>query len=177
MESKYYPQSRQNALVIQELKGELLVYDLNASKAYCLNEISAFVWQLCDGNNSVKKISQSISKNLKSAVTEDFVWLAIAQLEERNLLAGNEEIAVDFKGRSRREVIRKIGLGSLIALPVISSLAVPTAANAASNTACIAEGQPCVISDDCCPSGGFQNCQEDCFTGEKVCVSGVTFCP
>jgi hypothetical protein len=132
MKLKDYPQSRRNELVIQELKGELLIYDLATNKAYCLNETSALIWQLCDGSNSIAEIRQSISKKLKSAVTEDFIWLAIDQLKEENLLENSTAVKIEFNGLSRREVIRKVGLASVVALPLISSLFAPTAAMAQS---------------------------------------------
>ena len=45
--------ARQNGLVVQEMPGEVLVYDLDSNKAHCLNESAATVWRSCDGNNSV----------------------------------------------------------------------------------------------------------------------------
>jgi hypothetical protein len=57
MALKDYPHSRTKELVVQELKGELLIYDLSTNKAFCLNETSALVWQLCDGKSSISEIS------------------------------------------------------------------------------------------------------------------------
>jgi len=51
------PESRQSGLVIQELGGEILIYDLREDKAFCLNATSALVWQACDGNKTVGEIS------------------------------------------------------------------------------------------------------------------------
>lgn len=136
----FIPISRQKEIVVQELQGELLIYDLNINKAFCLNETSAAVWQLCDGKNSVADISRFLNRKLKSPVLEDFVLLAIDQLKENNLLADGDEIEIDFNGLSRREVIKKIGFASMIVLPVISSLTAPTTAAAQSN--CVANGQP-----------------------------------
>jgi hypothetical protein len=75
------PTSRQSDIVVQELKGEILIYDLKINKAFCLNETSALVYGLCDGNNSVKDISNQLSKKLKQPVTEDLVWLALDQMK------------------------------------------------------------------------------------------------
>jgi len=68
-------------------------------------------------------------------VTEDFVWLAIAQLSENNLL--EKAVPSNFEGTSRREVIKKIGLASMVAVPVIASLVAPQSALAASSCACV----------------------------------------
>src|SRR5437868_1324761 len=159
MASKANPKARQNNIVIQPLKDELLVYDLKIHKAYCLNETSALVWNLCDGNNSVSDISRELSRKLKSHVSEDFVWLALNELKEDDLLDNGQEIAIKFDGLSRREIIRKVGLASMIALPVISSLVAPAAAMAQS---CRAVGQ------SCSPPNSLGNC----CSGTAYCNSG-----
>lgn len=41
MASKSNPTSRKEAIVVKELEGEVLIYDLRIDKAYCLNETSA----------------------------------------------------------------------------------------------------------------------------------------
>lgn len=163
MGSNDKPKARQNNIVIHLLKDELLIYDLTMHKAYCLNETSALVWNLCDGDNSVSDISKMLSKKLKSTVTEDFVWLALNDLKKENLLAGGQEIANKLDRLSRREVIRRVGFASMLALPVISSLIAPAAAVAQS---CGTVGQSCSPPNslgDCCSGtaycGGTSVCQ------------------
>ena len=110
MLSQSYPLSRKENIVEQDLSNEVLIYDLKVNKALCLNESSALVWQLCDGQKSTAEISRIMSEKLKYPVTEDFVWLALDQLKRENLLANGESIESNFAGHSRREVIKKIGL-------------------------------------------------------------------
>ncbi len=129
------PVARKQDIIVQELKGEVLVYDLKIDKAFCLNETSALVWQLCDGESSVAEISRTVGKKLNSPANEDLVWLALDQLKKENLLANSEEVVANFDGMSRREVIKKVGLATMIALPIISSLVAPTAAQAQSGLA------------------------------------------
>jgi hypothetical protein len=136
MGSKNNPMARQTDVVVQKLKDEILIYDLLIHKAYCLNQTSAIVYQLCDGKHSVSDVSKELSKKLKSTVSEDLVWLAIDQLKQNNLLAESAGVEVNFNGLSRREAIRKAGLASMVALPLISSLAAPTAADAQSSATC-----------------------------------------
>src|SRR5437868_15389285 len=109
MTPKNNPKARGNELIVQPLEDELLVYDLAIHKAYCLNQTSALVWNLCDGNNSVSDISRKLSGKLKSPVSEDFVWLALNELQKDDLLDDGQEIAVKFDGLSRREISRKVG--------------------------------------------------------------------
>lgn len=152
-----YPQIRRNGLVVQEMPDEVLVYDLNTNKAHCLNESAAVVFHACDGTNSISDIVMSFEKN-GNKVTEDFVWLAIDGLNENGLLEAGT--ASHFAGQSRRDVLKKIGLASIIAVPVIASLVAPQ--NAMASTSCT-----CAIKIDCTakPSCPQANC-----SGPGVCI-------
>lgn len=150
------PVSRKTDLVVQDFGKEILVYDLTENKAFSLNEASAMVWQICDGHKSISDIAKILSEKYGSVVSEDFVWLALDQLKNQNLLEDAGEISTDSNGLSRREVIRKIGFASLIALPLISTLIVPEAAHAASGTCTTgANGRglncPCTAITQCQP--------------------------
>lgn len=134
MNKSQRPIARKAGLVVQEVPDEVLVYDLETNKAHCLNQTAAMVWRSCDGNNTVSEIAELIEAQAGGKITEDFVWLAIDQLSENRLL--ETEVAVDFKGQSRREAIKKIGLASMIAVPVIASLVAPQSAMAAASCSC-----------------------------------------
>ncbi|MFN2500516.1 MAG: PqqD family protein [Pyrinomonadaceae bacterium] len=145
------PMARQNGLVVQEMPDEVLVYDLDSNKAHCLNQSAAIVWKSCDGSNSVADIVRQFESNGGGKVTEDFVWLAIDQLNENGLLMNG--VTPKFQGQSRRQVLKTIGLASMVALPVIASLAAPS--NALGAVSCACTGTP--TSNNCaartgCPS-------------------------
>jgi hypothetical protein len=168
MKQKVVPQSRKNDIVVQDLNGEVLIYDLKANKAFCLNETSALVWQACDGTKSVSEISQAISKKLNEPANEDLVWLALDQLKEENLLENKEELVSNFNGMSRREAIRKVGLGTMIALPFVAGLVAPTAAMAGS---CTATGSACDPTFTTTPPCCAGNC-EPVSGGAHFCAGG-----
>lgn len=128
------PTARKTGLVIQEVPEEVLVYDMNTNKAHCLNKTAALVWRSCDGSRTVSEIADHVGSLAGEKVTDDFVWLAIDQLNANDLL--EKEIEADFKGLSRRDVIKRIGLTSMVALPVIASLVAPPTAMAASSCNC-----------------------------------------
>ena len=132
------PLCRIENIVVQDIDGEVLIYDLIENKAFCLNRTSALVWQACDGNRTVAEITDWLGKQLNSTVSEDVVWLALDQLSKENLVQKEYRPNERFSGLSRREVIRKIGLTSVIALPLITSLVAPLAIHA--NSACVAGG-------------------------------------
>ena len=142
MKNSQIPVARKEGLVIQETADEVLVYDLNSNKAHCLNQTAAFIWKSCDGNNSITDISVLFENEVGSTVHEDMIWLAIDQLNDKKLL--ETSIKSDFAGRSRREVIKKIGLATVVALPLIASLTAPTSVLASTSCACVVPG-------DCLP--------------------------
>ena len=140
------PIARQNGLVVQEMPDEVLVYDLDTNKAHCLNGSAALVWKSCDGNNSVADIVKQFESNGSGKVTEDFVWLAIDQLNDNNLLEG--KVAPRFVGQSRRQVLKTIGLASMVALPVIASLVAPQNALGSVSCACVNDAD-CIMQPGC----------------------------
>lgn len=148
--SKIKPLARKTDIVLQEFGNETLVYDLKTNKAFNLNETSTLIWQACTGNKSVSEIALKLSEKFKSPIDEDFVWLALEQLKKDNLLENAAEVSTDFGGLSRREVIKKVGLGSLIALPLISSLVAPMATHAQSAAVCAAGRCRCPNMTDNC---------------------------
>jgi len=159
MKSSQIPVARKENLVIQETTDEVLVYDLTSNKAHYLNQTAAFVWKSCDGNNSVTDITRLIENEAGSAVDEDLIWLAIDQLNEKNLL--EKELVSNFGGRSRREVLKKIGLATVVAVPIVASLTAPTSALASTSCACVTPGD-CATQTGC-PS--IVNCN-----GSGVCA-------
>jgi hypothetical protein len=160
MNINFKPEIRKNDVVIQQLENELLIYNLKDNKAFCLNRNSAMVWQLCDGTKSISEIAELMSKDLKMSISEDFVWLAISDLRKEGLVEV-ESNQPFLEGKSRREVIRKIGFASMITLPVISSLVAPRAVDAQSS--CLILGQTCTFNN---------NTQSNCCSGLR-CINTV----
>ena len=148
MKNSQFPTARKSGLVVQEVPDEVLVFDLESNKAHCLNKTAAIVWKSCDGNTSVPEIAKFIENQTGKSASDDLVWLAIDQLGENNLLEAS--VAAPMNGQSRREVIKKIGLASMIAIPVVASLVAPQ--NALANVSCV-----CTSSFDCGQSG-FETC-------------------
>jgi len=143
------PEARSEGLVVQELSGEVLVYDRERHKAHCLNQTAALVWRHCDGKSSVAEMARSIAGEVNAHVDEDLVWLGVEQLSKTNLLQDRAFVPERNSGLTRREVMRRIGLAAAVALPVVTSIVAPTAAHAAN---CIPSGQPCTPGSTCCPA-------------------------
>ena len=155
------PKARKEEIVVQEVADEVLVYDLRTNRAHCLNETAAFVWRACDGKNSVVEIGRKCRQESGKAVSEEMIYLAIEQLGKRDLL--ERKIEVVFEGQSRREALKRIGLGAMIALPIVTSLTAPTA----------------VLAGTICPAGTVCTCTlvANCTNPNGCACAGPTNCP
>ena len=154
------PTARQENIVVQEANGETLIYDLETNRAFVLNATSAFVWNQCNGQQDIQQIAQALAKKNQQPTNEDIVWLAIDELEKNTLMTANAKVTNPLRGMNRRKMVKKVGLTTMIALPVISSLVAPKAATAAS-AVCVPNASACVIS-----GGSYITSQptfDDCF--------------
>src|ERR1051326_9112162 len=107
--SKLLPRARKNGLAMEQIEDELLVYDLDRNKAYCLNRTAALVWQHCNGRTSPAEMAKLLRKKLgvkvegkaDGKVDERAVWYALDQLSCDRLL--DEKIALpdDVAGMTR----------------------------------------------------------------------------
>ncbi len=164
-----FARAREARLIIKELADEVLVYDLETDKALCLNHTAALVWKNCNGQRTVAEIRELMEKEAGSPVAEEIIWLALDQLAQFKLLNGRISKPDRLGALSRRRLIRSLGLGTAVSIPVIASIIVPTPAMAAScgsltgrDTNC-----PCTFdsecASDCCRNGrckpGGGNCE------------------
>ncbi|HKC63345.1 MAG TPA: PqqD family protein [Pyrinomonadaceae bacterium] len=132
MRRRSAPRARTEGLLVQELPQEVLVYDTVRQKAHCLNTTAAFIWKHCDGRRSAHEIVQHLEKTLGTRVDEDVVWCALNQLEKDHLLEEKIEWPASVERISRRELVRRLGIGAAIAIPIITSIVAPSVAYAGS---------------------------------------------
>ena len=160
----FLPKARSEGIITKEVDGEVLVYDLARDKAHCLNETAAAIWKLCDGRTTASEMAAQLSGgegrrqkavgSEQQPLDERVVWLALEQLRNSHLLEepnGKTFWPASIPGianMSRREAVRRIGLGAAIALPIVISMTAPTPAEAA--VSCGAPCHPCSTPADCC---------------------------
>jgi hypothetical protein len=156
-----FPKTRTQNLIIQGFEDELLVYDRQRHKAHCLNRTAALIWKHCDGRTSVAEISRALGKEIETEVEidEQIVWHALRQFERDHLLEARvvmrrEPVATMSAGVDRRRVMRMLGLSAMIALPLVTSMVAPTAAEAAT---CTPANGVCSASAQCCSGLCNQN--------------------
>lgn|SRR5947209_3325973 len=147
------PSARTSELVVRELEDEVLIYDVERQKAHCLNRTSAFVWKHCDGKTTTGEMKHLLEREFATQVDEDVVWLALNQLRRFHLLEGGGGVGMKV---TRRELVRKY-LPAALVLPVILSIATPTAAQAGSGPCAAAAGRPTG-----CPCTGPADCATGC---------------
>ncbi|MDH7569011.1 MAG: PqqD family protein [Armatimonadota bacterium] len=123
------PVRREEELVVQELGDEVLVYDLRRHRAHALNRAAALVWRQCDGKTSVSEMAAALHRELGIAADEEMARLALRRLAAARLLQTPPPADAAL---SRRDLMRKLGVGVAAALPVVTSIVAPHAAAAAS---------------------------------------------
>lgn len=152
------PTRRTADILEQATDKELLIYDLHTNKAYNLNETLRIVYSFCDGQTTFDDLKR------RYKYTDDLIYLALDELQKNDLI--ENYTSNHFAGMNRREVIRRVGLSSMIALPVISSLVAPTAAMAQSGAALRTVCQTCTANADCAVGRCLPNAQG----GSNLCA-------
>lgn len=148
-----FPVARTRNLVVKELPDETLIYDLDSDEAHCLNQTAALVWKNCDGTRSAEELANLLTNKLGVRVSENVVWLALDQLEQFKLLENSVSKPAPLNGMTRRHLMRTLGIAAAVSIPVITSIIVPTPAQAAScNSPTNRDpGCPCTADSQCGP--------------------------
>jgi hypothetical protein len=126
---------------------ELLVYDAGKHRAHCLNKTAAAVWLECSGDATVPEIATKVESLFHTGGDDALVRLAILKLRKAGLL---EETAAVLDGEElwgRRDVLKRIRTAAIVALPLITTMLVPTPARAAS---CFPVLHHCSSNAQCC---------------------------
>jgi len=152
---KEFPKARQEKLIVREFADEVLIYDKETQQAHCLNQTAALVWKHCDGRTPVAEISRRLAREMGdsgAAVDDQVVWQALSQFKRDHLLEEKLEVPAGMLsaaggGLSRRKAIKALGLATIVAVPLVTSMIAPTAAQAAS---CLAAGAACTAGAQCC---------------------------
>jgi hypothetical protein len=153
----FIPHLNQN-VIVQDVFGEVLVYDLERNIVRRLNRAAGAIWKQCDGHKNVADIARAVTPQFEGQVDEQVVLLALRRFSKAHLLAGRAPELARATGVSRREWIKRIGI---VALPLVTSMAVPTPAQAAS---CFPALHTCTLNSQCCsgtclpPVAGIRLC-------------------
>ncbi|MFL5800735.1 MAG: PqqD family protein [Roseiflexaceae bacterium] len=109
---------------IERLGDELCIYDWQRKQVHALNPTAARVWQQCDGQTSPAQIAAALQAELSTPHAEELVWLTLDRLAKAHLLQGNLAKPAAFKGLTRRQFIKTMGVAAAL-LPVVHSIVAP----------------------------------------------------
>jgi hypothetical protein len=156
--------ARTDALVVEDVGDEVLVYDQRNDQAHCLTREAAMVWRVCDGRTSPADLAAALELEL------DSVKLAIEELDSSGLLD-----SAPIPGVTRREAtIRMAKAGGVAAAaPLIYSIMAPTPALAASQAYCLSISgcSTDVNGCDACYKAGCVCCGEGTSSATKLCTA------
>jgi hypothetical protein len=120
---------------MQQIGAETLVYDGQRHLAFCLNASSGAVWKMADGTRTMAQIAHATSLEIGAEVSEVLAGYIVETLRADGLLepttqSGNGNGVEATPGISRRAMLQRLGVGGAMLLPVVASIAAPTAAQA-----------------------------------------------
>jgi len=121
------PEARREGLLVQELGGEVVVYDQEQHKAHRLDSVAATVWQNCDGRRDIGDLARVTSAKLNARADESSVELALGQLAQADLLTGYKSRPSEEVNGSRRRLL-KVAASAGAIIPVVATIVSPTAA-------------------------------------------------
>ena len=120
------PRARSGVL-LKPVGDQLVVFDQSRQHLHVLSRTTAIVWRHCDGQHTVPDLIDLVSRELAAPVDESLVTLALAQLDEAQLLESRVAPASGDERVSRRDLLHMAGaLAAGIILPTITSCGVPT---------------------------------------------------
>ena len=151
------PVARTEHLIIEEVGPETVVYDEHTGQAHHLSPLAAVVFARSDGRTSMTQLAEFASSRLSEPVDEGHIKVALAHLDEIELLAASPRTI------SRRTMLRRTGAaaGVAFAAPVITSITTPAFAQG-TPPGPVCPGAICASQsdgDDFCACAN--NCPED----------------
>jgi hypothetical protein len=147
-------------MITRQLKDELVLYDRDTNRAFCLNRVAGEIWMLCDGETTIEEIIEHFQKIGEPEINQNIIYLTLQKLQHLGLLKIGLQVE-HLTSRYRRAVMKKLGIAATMALPVVTAIVVPTPAEATS---------PCRHNLQPCPHGNAQCCSRVCIAG--LCVGG-----
>ncbi len=155
------PLAKTKNTLVQQIQNETLIYNLENDQVFCLNETAAFIWQNCDGQTTISDL-----KKINSQLNDDLIFLTLDMLNKRDLLSETAETSFPIEAIDRRKMFAKYGTMA-IALPLISTVLAPIAANAQSS--CVSDPNFTDSSAGICvPVGDLSRC---------IALHPLTCCP
>lgn len=121
---------RRGDVIIQEIDLETMVYDPVSAEFHLLNPLAAFVFRHADGGATLDEMVEKSRAALERETGRADVDSAVAELDRVKLLEPRDGDAAQRV--TRREMVHRLAAAAVLAVPLITTLAAPAAAMAAS---------------------------------------------
>jgi len=153
------PRARRKGLLVQEVAGETLLYDLDRHCAHCLGPVLAEVWRRCNGRRSPGQIARAVERRTGQPMDEHALAVALRRLARARLLEAAPVLLEPARGR--RELLKKAAAVAGLTLVSVSAPRASAAASCTTLAACQALGNKFCTNQPCCtpgaPAGTFCN--------------------
>jgi hypothetical protein len=139
------PIARSEGLIVEELDGDLIVYDTERNRAHTLNRVAARIWKQCDGERTVSDLTGLFAAETPDDVTMNY----LSQLERLHLLNAGSLAIGEARNLSRRQLLRRASIGgaAVVLLPMVTSILAPSAE---ASSSCAGSNVDC-RTKFCCP--------------------------
>ena len=125
------PLARPSYFIVEEIAGDVVVYDRKSKKAHSLNPSVAWIWRQCDGTTDIDQLSLRFERHFNCSDGRDLVLAGLEKLQTAGLLESIDDApsSNDFGPMiSRRSALTS---GSAL-VPLLATVLVPAAAAAKS---------------------------------------------
>ena len=117
------PLARRDALLLQNVGDQLVVYDQKCQRLHVLSRSAALVWRHCDGGRDVEQLAALVGRELGTPAGDEVVLSALEQLDAAELLIARQGSTTSADSVTRREMMSRAlgGLAAGVLLPVVTS--------------------------------------------------------
>jgi hypothetical protein len=121
------PRAQRSGFLVKAVGDQLVTFDQSRQRLHVLSRTAALVWRHCNGEHTVAELVDLVGKEVGAPVDESLITLALAQLDEAQLLENTIAPASRDDGLSRRELLQRAAvLAAGVMLPAITSCGLPT---------------------------------------------------
>jgi hypothetical protein len=146
MANSLLPKARKDKLHLQEMSDETIVYDTRSDRAHVLNGTASLVYTYANGKRTPAEIARLVGAALRTPVTEETVWFALAQLSKSGLLEAGAEPPKEWLKMTRRDFLRT-SIGAAAFVPIVMSMRAPAPSVPVS---CVGLNGVCTEPGQCC---------------------------
>jgi hypothetical protein len=129
---KQHPIARKDQLISEDALGECVIYDSRYKQVHHPNPTLTWIWHACDGKTSMSKMSSAFDRHFGVTDGAGIVLSGLRTLNACELLETPAALKAEFAAGKAETTRRGFVAGGSVLLPVLITMAAPTAAEAKS---------------------------------------------